>query len=274
MAALEAEVHAGRGGVDHDGVLIGFVAGERRHRTVPVIASFLAVFPNLLNGHVLLVDLVDDGAAVFHRGHCRLIHVAGVAVVEDGDHTVALVGLFVDAEGRMLRIGPVEIGVHALDVRAVELVALGGHRRQERLLPGRAPSLRSAQNPLDFLVASDLDAGRLMAGRNDDRIVGRIVVDGVDMRPVASRAYAGDVAKFTVGLLLRELFGGERLAGFGRIDVEAHGTLVKRLDHVGAIRVENVEETPFVNHRAVLIDFDHDVTDGADALFIGAAKIG
>ena len=113
-----------------------------------------------------------------------------------------------------------------------------------------------------------------MARGDDDRVVGRVVVDGVDVSPVAARTHAGDVAEFAFGLLLGELFGGERVAGLRRVDVQAHGALVKGLDHVGAIRVEDVEETPFVDYRAVLVDFDDHVAHRVHALFIGATQVG
>ena len=73
----------------------------------------------------------------------------------------------------MLRVRPVEVGVRALDVRAVELLALGGDRREQSLLPGRAPALGCAEDPLDLLVAADLDAGGLMARGDDDGVVTR-----------------------------------------------------------------------------------------------------
>ena len=58
-AGGKVEVGAGRGGVDKDRVLVRLVLGERRHRAVPIVAAFFAVFPNLLYGALDLIDLVD-----------------------------------------------------------------------------------------------------------------------------------------------------------------------------------------------------------------------
>ena len=94
------------------------------------------------------------------------------------------------------------------------------------------------------------------------------------MGPVAARTDARDVAELIVRIHLREFFGGERLAGLGGVDVEAHGALVHRLDDVVAIRVEDVEETEVVDGAAVLVDLKDHVADRVDALAVGTAVVG
>ena len=89
-----------------------------------------------------------------------------------------------------------------------------------------------------------------MARRDDDRIIGRVVVDGIHVRPVAADAGARNVAVVVGFIQLLDVFFGERLAGLGIINVEAHRTLVEGLDDVQAIGVEDVEETEFVDDVA------------------------
>ena len=53
---------SGRTGIDLDRVFIGLIFSERRDRAVPIISSCLTELPNLLNCHLLLGELVDDGS--------------------------------------------------------------------------------------------------------------------------------------------------------------------------------------------------------------------
>ena len=78
-----AQIKAGGGGVDEHGILIGFVFNQRGYRAVPVVAAFLAVFPDLLNSHLVLIDLIDHAAAVLHVGQRGLFERTAVTVVED-----------------------------------------------------------------------------------------------------------------------------------------------------------------------------------------------
>ena len=112
-----------------------------------------------------------------------------------------------------------------------------------------------------------------MARGDDDRVVTRVVVDGIDVCPVAARPRTGDVAEGVRRVHLRELFGRHRLTGLRGVDVEAHGALVERLHDVVAIGVENVEETEFVHDRTAFIDFDDHVAHRMDALAVGTTQV-
>ena len=213
------------------------------------MAAFFAVFPNLLYGALDLIDLVDDSARILHFRKRRLFHAAGVAVVEDRNPNHVLVGLGINTPSRVLRPRPVEC-VAALSIAALQGLALGIDRREQRFLPGRTPAARRPENPLHLLVAADLDDRGLVTRGNDDRIIGRVVVNGIDVRPVAAWAGAGKVAEVGRGFLLGEVFCRERMTGLARIDVQADSTLVERLDDVAAVRIENIKETPFIDHTA------------------------
>ena len=93
------------------------------------------------------------------------------------------------------------------------------------------------------------------------------------MRPVAAWAGAGKVAEIGRGFLLGEVFCRERMTGLARIDVQADSTLVERLDDVAAVRIENIKETPFIDHTAAGIHFNNHVADRADALLIETAEV-
>ena len=122
------------------------------------MAALLAVLPDLFDRHLLLVDSVDHSAGILHRGERGLLHAAGVAVVEGGHVDHVLIGLRVDAEGRVLGPRPVK-APFAGNVGALDGFPLLVDRRQQRILPGRAPALRRRENPLHLLVAADLDDG-------------------------------------------------------------------------------------------------------------------
>ena len=245
--------------VDDDRILVGLVAREPRDGGVVVVAFLLPGLPHLLDRHLLLVDLVDDRAGVLFLRQSGLFHPAAVAVVEDREVENVLGRLLVDPPRRVLRPRPVE-AAFALRVFALDLVALGVNRRQDLFREALLPTFGRAQDPLHLLVASDLDDGRLVARRNDDRVVRRVVVDGVDAEPVAAHARPHDVAEVVRLVELREVEGRERLTGLRSIDVEAHGTLVQHLDYGVAVGVENVEELPFVHDAAVLVDLNHNAT--------------
>ena len=242
---LQVIERAGGGRVHDDGVMVGLVLDERGHGGEEFVAAFLAEFPDLFDGLLLLVDLVDDGAGVLHVGQSRLFHAAGVAVVEGGDVDDVAFRLFIDLEGRVLRPRPVEVAL-ALGALALDLLTVLVDRRQERLREVALPAFGRAEDPLDLLVAADLDDGRLMAGGNDDGVVFRVIVDGVDVQPVAARARADDVAEVVQLFSGGEFLGGERLAGLSGVDVKADGALVEDLEHVGAVDVEDVRKAPFV----------------------------
>ena len=147
----------GSGRIDHDRILVRAVLGERRHRAVPREAALLAVFPDLLNGLLILINTVDHCTRVLHFGKRRLIHAAGITVVEGGDVNHMLIGLLVNAEGRMLRPRVVEIPFAGRAMASDRLTVL--HRREEFFLPAVAPAFRRGEDPLDLLIAADLNNG-------------------------------------------------------------------------------------------------------------------
>ena len=109
-----------------------------------------------------------------------------------------------------------------------------------------------------------------MARADDDGIIGFIVVHRVDVRPVASGTAADDVAEVIVLILLGKFFSRQGLALLGRIDVQAHRTLVNRFEHVVAVRIENFKEPEVVNHIAVAIHLKDHVAHGAHNLVVRA----
>ena len=50
-----------------------------------------------------------------------------------------------------------------------------------------------------------------MAGRNNDGVVARVVVNGIDVRPVAARTHTRDIAEVVVLIHRNEFFRGKRL---------------------------------------------------------------
>ena len=114
-----------------------------------------------------------------------------------------------------------------------------------------------------------------MTRGDDDGIIGRVIVDGVDVCPVAARADAGDVAERDRSCPWSASSSAESvLPALRGIDIEAYRTLVERLDDNVAVRIENFEEAPIINHAAVLIDFNDHVADRADTLAVGTTVVG
>ena len=85
---------------------------------------------------------------------------------------------------------PFALGAFALDGVAVLVDGLK-HLVSEL----RTPAFGRTHDPLHLLVAADLNERGLMTGADDDGVVGRVVVDGVNVRPVAAGACADDVAE-------------------------------------------------------------------------------
>ena len=171
----------------------------------------------------------------------------------------------------MLRPGPVK-AAFALAAFALQRLAVLVNRREHALCEALLPADRRSEDPLHLMIAADLH-DTLMACRQDNRIIGRIVVNGVDVRPVASRARTRDVAELVALIHVGEVRSRKRLTGLRRIDVEAHGPLIERLNERVAIRIENVIETEIINHAAVRIHFNNHVANGMDALVVPAAIV-
>ena len=136
--------HADRGPVNQDGVLVLLVLNRTRDGAVELVAALLAVVPNLLNSHVLLVDLVDDGTRILLFGFGGLRKGAAVTVVEDRKvQDIALTEL-IDLPARVLRPGPVEIAF-ALAQTALERLAVFVDRRQDLVAVAIGPAVRSRE---------------------------------------------------------------------------------------------------------------------------------
>ena len=112
-----------------------------------------------------------------------------------------------------------------------------------------------------------------MARRNDDGVICRVVVNGIDVHPVAARTGPHDVSELVALILFGQLLGRQGLAGLACVDIETHRTLIKDLENVVAVGIENVKEAPFVNDVTVLIDFDDDVAHRAHVLAVSADVI-
>ena len=237
------------------------------------MAAFLAVFPDLFDRHLLLIDLVDDRTRILHFRKSGLFHAAGIAVVENGEVEDILIRLRVDAPAGVLRPGPVKVAF-ALRTFALNGLAVLVDGLKHLVSELRTPAFGRTHDPLHLLVAADLNERGLMTGADDDGVVGRVVVDGVDVRPVAACAGTDDVAE-VVGLIeFGKLFGSNRLTGLRRINVEAYCALVERFQYIVAVGIKDVPERPFVNHRAVLIHFDDHVANRADMLAVGTSMVG
>ena len=107
-----------------------------------------------------------------------------------------------------------------------------------------------------------------MAGTDDDRVVGRIVVNRIDVRPVAACTNAGNITETVVLIHCSEFIGRKGLAGLRGIDVEADSPLIERLDHIIAIRIKDLKETEFINNAAILIHFSDHIADGVYTLAV------
>ena len=159
------------------------------------MASLFAEFPNLLNRAILLVNLIDHCTAVFHGWHGRLLKAAAVTVIESSDINYVFIALGIDTESGVLRPGVVKV-TFALAVFTFDRLTVlikGFENIFWRDTP--FPAVRGGEDPLNFLVPTNFDDGRLMAGTNDDRVICRIIVDGVDVSPVTASPYAGDITE-------------------------------------------------------------------------------
>ena len=128
----------------------------------------------------------------------------------------------------MLCPRPVKFTFAASDAASNGLAA-GIHWRKNFTFELVIPSVRRRENPLNRLVSPDLDDCRLVTARNNDRIVGRIVVNRIDVRPVAAGSRPRDIAKGIFSFKLGELFGRKRFTRFGEVNVEADRPLVNSL---------------------------------------------
>ena len=109
------------------------------------------------------------------------------------------------------------------------------------------------------MVSTDFYNGRLIAYRENDRIVCRIVINGIDVRPVAARTNACDIAESIGFIHGRKICCGKRLSFFGKVNIETHRTLVHCFDDIVAITIENFPKTPIINNIAGLIDLNDNV---------------
>ena len=172
----------------------------------------------------------------------------------------------------MLRPCPVKVAF-ALTVLALDRLAVFINRLQNFFCPALLPAVRGAENPLHFLIAANLDGGGLVAGRNDDRVIRRIVIDGIDVGPVAACADTHNVTEVVAFIHFGKFSGADGLTGLGGINIETHCALIKRLDDVVAVRIENFHQAEIVNDAAVLINFYDNVANGMNASAVGTAVV-
>ena len=92
----------------------------------------------------------------------------------------------------------------------------------ERFLPARA----APEDPLHPVIPPDLHDCALMPRRNNDRVICRIVIHGIHVRPVASGAGSHDVAEVALLIELLEVLRGYGLPREIRVDIEAHRALI------------------------------------------------
>ena len=147
-------------------VLVSLVSSVGRDRSKALVTAFLAVFPRLLNCHLLRINLVFDQARVVHFGQSGLLVVANLAVVKDNDR--ALLGSA--RPSGMLRVCEVKAAFAVTRGRALDGLAVGVNRLQQLLFQTVLPAHGRSKNPLHLLVAADLHHA-LVASGNDDRII-------------------------------------------------------------------------------------------------------
>ena len=140
------------------------------------MAAFLAVFPDLFDRHLLLIDLVDDRTRILHFRKRGLFHAAGIAVVKSRDINNVALALLINLKGGVLSPGPVKLAL-ALAAAALDLAAVGIDRRQHLLCPAFFPAFRRGENPFHLFVTANLNNGGLVPRADNDRIIFRIVVD-------------------------------------------------------------------------------------------------
>ena len=158
----------------------------------------------------------------------------------------------------MLRPGPVEAAFTGRTFN-FEHLSRGIDRLKDLIFPRTAPTFGRCQNPFDLMVSTDFYNGRLIAYRENDRIVCRIVINGIDVRPVAARTNACDIAESIGFIHGRKICCGKRLSFFGKVNIETHRTLVHCFDDIVAITIENFPKTPIINNIAGLIDLNDNV---------------
>ena len=101
------------------------------------------------------------------------------------------------------------------------------------------------------------------------------MVDAVDVRPVAARTDADDVAELVVVVLFRQVLRAHRVRREAGIDVQAHRALVEYLDVDVAVRIEDLVQAPVVHHPAGRrLDLGDHVAHRADVLAVRPLVVG
>ena len=105
----------------------------------------------------------------------------------------------------MLRPGPVK-AAFTLIVFTLDLLALAVHRGQNLTQQVLVPARRGGENPIHLLVTADLHNSGLVTRGNNDGVVGRVIVNGVDVSPVAAGTSTGDITELIRFIHLGEVF--------------------------------------------------------------------
>ncbi|CXB12365.1 Uncharacterised protein [Salmonella enterica subsp. enterica serovar Typhi] len=163
----------------------------------------------------------------------------------------------------MLRPCPVEVTLTATFL-AGNFLAFAIHRRQNCGIKWRFPASRRTKYPLHFLIATDFDNRTLVAEADDDGIIFTVIVDAVDMRPVAASPTTHDIPEFVGGVQRRQIFFAQRMAGLAGVDIQAHCALIEGFHYHITIRIEDIKQTPFIHYHAVLINFGNHITHGTN----------
>ena len=214
--------------INDNRIMISLILHGGCDRTVELVTAFFAVLPDLFNRAFLLINAVHHRSAVFFRCILRLLKSAAVTIVKHREHSDSGFTQLIDFPASMLCPRPVKFTFAASDAASNRLAA-GIHWRKNFTFELIIPSVRRRENPLNRLVSPDLDNSRLVTARNNDRIVGRIVVNRIDVRPVAAGSRPRNIAKGIFGFKLGELFGRKRFTRFGEVNVEADRPLVNSL---------------------------------------------
>ena len=139
-AGLQVIVCPGCGCINHYGVLVRHVFDKTGHWAEPIVAAFLAVFPNLFNSALLLINLVDHRARVLHIRKGRLIKSTSVAVIEDGNVDLVLRRLRINTPSGVLCPRPIEIRLFTGCIAALQFIAVCIYRRKKCVAPRLLPA--------------------------------------------------------------------------------------------------------------------------------------
>ncbi len=101
------------------------------------------------------------------------------------------------------------------------ILAFAIHWRQNCGIKWRFPANRRTSIHFTFLIAADFDNRTLVAGADDDGIIFTVIVDAVDMRPIAASPLP-TISPNLWRVQRRQIFFAQRMAGLAGVDIQAH----------------------------------------------------